>query len=232
MGSTLGAVIFDLDGVITDTARYHYLAWQKIATELGIYFDEQINERLKGVERLRSLEIVLEKTKKQFSEAEKSWWADRKNEYYKELIATMTPAEIAPGTRELLIALKEKGIKIGLASVSKNAMTVIQKLQIKDFFDYIADAVQIKKGKPDPEIFLTVAKNLQTEVIECIGVEDAVAGIKAIKAARMYAVGVGDPLILSEADDVVAGLDGFDLLKYVAVLNSDLESYDQHGNET
>ena len=217
-GSPLGAVIFDLDGVISDTARYHYLAWQKITTEFGIYFDEQINERLKGVDRMNSLAIILERADKQFSEAEKKLWADQKNEYYKELIETMTPADILPGTRELLSALKEKRVKVGLASVSKNALTVIGKLQIGHFFDYIGDAALIKKGKPDPEIFLTVAENLQMAVKECMGVEDAAAGIKAIKAAGMYAVGVGSPQILGEADEVISGLKEFTIDKYVAAL--------------
>jgi beta-phosphoglucomutase len=217
--NALKAVIFDLDGVITDTARYHYLAWRKVAHELGIYFDERINERLKGVDRLQSLEIVLERADRGFTAEEKQQWADRKNEYYKELIGRMTPTEIAPGARELLVTLKEKGIKTGLASVSKNAQTVIEKLQIKEHFDYMADAAQIQKGKPDPEIFLTVAENIQVEAGNCIGVEDAAAGIKAIKAAGMFAVGVGDPKILNEADEVISGLSEFDFQKYMALLN-------------
>jgi beta-phosphoglucomutase len=218
MRSPVNAVIFDLDGVITDTARFHYLAWQKIAAELDIYFDEQSNEQLKGVDRMHSLQIILENAGKQLSEAEKSFWADRKNEYYKQLIEAMTSADTLPGTKELLNILKEKNIRVGLASISKNATTVINKLQIKGFFDYIADAAKIKKGKPDPEIFLTVAQNLKTQVENCIGVEDAAAGIKAIKAAGMYAVGVGNPQILGEADDVINGLEEFKIDKYVAVL--------------
>ncbi len=211
MESIVEAVIFDLDGVITDTAKYHYLAWKKIADELEIYFDEPTNERLKGVDRMRSLEIVLERFQRKFSDIEKHQWADKKNEYYKELIKTMTPREIAPGARKLLETLKENGIKIGLASVSKNAGTVIEKLQIGDFFDYMADAAKIKKGKPDPEIFLTVAENLKIKASHCIGVEDAVAGIAAIKAAGMFAVGIGDPGILKEADEVIPGLEKFNL---------------------
>jgi beta-phosphoglucomutase len=223
LSSTLKAVIFDLDGVITDTARYHYLAWQKLADELGIYFDEQINERLKGVERMSSLEIILERSMAEFPVEQKIQWANQKNEYYKELVVTMTPAELSPGTREVMNELKDKGIKIGLASVSKNAMTVIEKLQIGGFFDYIADATRIHKSKPDPEIFLTVAENLQVAVKSCIGVEDASAGIKAIKAAGMFAVGVGDPKILREADVVITGIDAFDLQRYIGMLKSDLQ---------
>jgi beta-phosphoglucomutase len=216
--SALKAVIFDLDGVLTDTAGYHYLAWRKVADELGIYFDERINERLKGVERMRSLEIVFERADRGFTDQEKRLWADKKNEYYKELIETMTPSKVAPGARELLITLKEKGIKTGLASVSKNAQTVIEKLQIKEFFDYMADATIIKQGKPDPEIFLTVADNLQVAAECCIGVEDAAAGIKAIKTAGMFAVGIGDPQVLSEADEVIASIVGFDLQKYIEMV--------------
>jgi beta-phosphoglucomutase len=215
--ATLQAVIFDLDGVITDTARYHYLAWKKIADEIGVYFDEQINERLKGVDRMRSLEIILERVLRKFSESEKRIWAERKNEYYQELISAMTPQELAPGTGELLAALKEMDIKTGLASVSKNAGTVIEKLQIKDFFDYMADAARIKKSKPDPEIFLTVADQLQVQASCCIGVEDAAAGIAAIKAAGMYAVGIGNSRILSEADEVISGLEEFNLQKHLRI---------------
>lgn len=208
-------VIFDLDGVITDTARYHYLAWKKIADELGIYFDEKINERLKGVDRRHSLELILENAKRQLPEDEKHRIAERKNRYYRQFIETITPEDTLPGARGVLKALKENGVKIGLASVSKNAPTVIEKLQVAEFFDYIADAAKIKKGKPDPEIFLTVAENLRTDVKKCIGVEDAVAGIQAIKAAGMYAVGVGDPEVLKEADEVIKGLHEFDIHKYL-----------------
>jgi beta-phosphoglucomutase len=212
------AVIFDLDGVITDTAKYHYLAWKKIADELQVYFDEQINERLKGVDRMHSLEIVLERSQNKFSESEKQQWAEKKNEYYKDLIKTMTPGEIAPGARKLLQTLKEKGIKTGLASVSKNAPTVIEKLQIGEFFDYMADAAKIKRGKPDPEIFLTVADNLKIRASRCIGVEDAAAGISAIKAAGMFAVGIGDPEVLRAADVVYSGLEEFELQQVLKLI--------------
>lgn len=215
MGSSLAAVIFDLDGVITDTARYHFLAWKRLAGELNIYFDELINERLKGIDRMHSLEIILEHSQKQFSETQKIRWADQKNEYYQKLITSMTPADLSPGAGNLLKNLQEKGIKVGLASASKNAGTVIEKLQIRDYFDYVADAARIQKGKPDPEIFLTVAEKLSVAAANCIGVEDAAAGIQAIKSAGMYAVGIGDPRILKEADDVISGLDEFELQKYI-----------------
>ena len=208
-------VIFDLDGVITDTAKYHYLAWKKITDEIGVTFDEKVNERLKGVDRIHSLEIILKNTGPHFSEAEKRRIADEKNEYYQRFVATITPEDLLPGARNVLEILKANGIKIGLASASKNAPTVIEKLQIGEFFDFMADAAKIKRGKPDSEIFLTVAENLQTEAKKCIGVEDAIAGIRAIKAAGMYAVGIGDPQVLKEADEVIKGLDEFNTDKYL-----------------
>lgn len=211
METGLKAVIFDLDGVITDTAAYHYQAWKQLADELGIYFDEQINERLKGIDRMTSLEIILERSMVQYTQDEKVALATKKNENYKQLVQTMTPADVLPGALEVLKLLKQRGIKAGLASVSKNAFTVIDKLQVGEYFNYIADAAKITKGKPDPEIFLTVAENLGVSPQECVGVEDAVAGMKAIKAAGMYGVGVGDPIALKEADEVIPGLDWFDL---------------------
>jgi beta-phosphoglucomutase len=203
------AVIFDLDGVLTDTAEYHFRAWKKIADAEGIYFDSLINERLKGIDRINSLEIILENARRQYSSAEKEQLLHTKNEHYLNLISKMTPSDLLPGALETLTALKELGFKLGLASVSKNAGTVITRLQITDYFDYIADATQIKRGKPDPEIFLTVATHLEIEPAKCIGVEDSIAGIKAIKAAGMLAVGVGKPEILNEADLVIADLREF-----------------------
>lgn len=214
MDERFEAVIFDLDGVITDTARYHYLAWKKIANKLKIPFDEAFNERLKGIDRLRSLELLLEHGSLGFSQAEKLRLAEEKNQYYQQLIGVMTPEDTLPGTLDLLKDLRNREIKIGLASISKNAGTVIERLGLAAFFDEVADAARIQRGKPDPEIFLTVAARLQVTPEKCIGVEDAVAGIRAIKAAGMYAVGVGDPLVLTEADEVISGLRNFETDKY------------------
>ncbi|NNG65818.1 beta-phosphoglucomutase [Caldanaerobacter subterraneus] len=194
------AVIFDLDGVITDTARYHYLAWKKLADELGIYFDEVINERLKGVSRLESLEIILERSQKQYSQDEKEYLANKKNEYYKEMIKKITPEDLLPGVEKFIEELKKRGIKTAIASVSKNAFTVVENLKIKDKFDYIVDANEIKRGKPDPEIFLNAADHLGISPEKCIGIEDSAAGITAIKRAGMFAVGVGNPETVKEAD--------------------------------
>lgn len=205
------AVIFDLDGVITDTARYHYMAWKRLTEKLGIHFDEKINEQLKGVDRRNSLEIILSSSGRRYGLEEKQQLAERKNEYYKELVNAMTPEDILPGVLQVLKGLKEKEIKRGLASASKNAFAVVDKLEIRQYFDYIADAAKIKKGKPDPEIFLTVAENLGAAPQSCIGVEDAEAGIQAIKSAGMYAIGIGDGKVLREADKVIKGLEEFNI---------------------
>ncbi len=203
------AVIFDLDGVITDTARYHFLAWKQLANQEGIDIDEEFNETLKGVDRMSSLERILAKGKKQYTEAEKLALADTKNEHYKELIKAITAKDLLPGALSTLQALKKMGIKIGLASVSKNAATILDRLGITNLFDYVVDANKIKRGKPDPEIFLTAAQVLQVSPEQCIGVEDAVVGVQAIKSANMYAIGVGDKNILNQADSIIADLTQF-----------------------
>lgn len=209
-----GAVIFDLDGVITDTARYHYLAWKRLADGLGVPFDEAFNERLKGVDRMGSLELILARSGRHFGDEEKRALAEQKNRDYQQLIATMTPADLLPGAAEALQSVRRAGLKLGLASVSKNAPTVLDRLGIADWFDDVVDANQVKRGKPDPEIFLTAAEHLGVAPGASIGVEDAVAGVRAIKAAGMYAVGVGDPAVLREADRVIPGLAAFRLEDY------------------
>ncbi|MDI6619287.1 MAG: beta-phosphoglucomutase [Clostridiales bacterium] len=199
-------VVFDLDGVITDTAKYHYLAWKKLADELNIYFDERINERLKGVSRLESLEIILERSDRHFTDGEKEYYANRKNEYYKEMIKGITPHDILPGVSKLIDGLRVSGIKTAVASVSKNAYTVIDNLGIKDKFDYIVDAAKIKHGKPDPEIFINAAQGIKVDPSLCIGIEDSKAGIEAIKRAGMLSVGVGNPQTVKEADVILKDL--------------------------
>jgi beta-phosphoglucomutase len=199
-------VIFDLDGVITDTARYHYLAWKRLADELNIYFDEKINERLKGVSRLESLEIILERSNKKYSQEEKEYYANKKNEYYKEFIKNITPKDLLPGALEFIEELRKRGIKTAIASVSKNAFTIIENLGIGDKFDYIVDTNNIKKGKPDPEIFLNASYNIGLSPQKCIGIEDSAVGIIAIKRAGMFAVGVGNPETVKEADLILKDL--------------------------
>ena len=188
----LKALIFDLDGVLTDTAKYHYRAWKKLAEELGLYFDENTNELLKGVSRIRSFEIILEKNgaAAKYTPEEKEALANRKNEYYKEMIEQLTPDDILEGIAPFIAQAKENGVKCAVASVSKNAPRVLELLGISDWFDYIADAAVVKKPKPDPEIFLTCAQALGLEPDECIGIEDAQAGIEAIHTAGMKSVGI------------------------------------------
>lgn len=214
MDRYFAGVIFDLDGVITDTAEYHYQAWKRLADRLGLPFDRKINERLKGVPRMDSLNIILEKSPRVYSDAEKLQLASEKNADYVALISEITPTDLLPGTLELIQQLKAGGYKIGLASASKNAALVMDRLQIASYFDTLVDAATIKNGKPDPEIFLVAAEQLGLVPNVCIGVEDAQAGVKAIKAAGMFAVGVGAPGTLEGVDVMIPDLREFDLARY------------------
>ena len=202
----LEAVIFDLDGVITDSAEFHYKAWKNLADKLGIYFDRQINERLKGVPRMDSLEIILEKDSdpQRFSEQQKQDLAKEKNDEYVKLINTITPKDILPGILELLYDLKNRMIKTAIASASKNAQTIVERLEVGHLFDYIADAGAIKNQKPAPDVFLVSAENLSVPPSQCVGIEDAGAGIIAIKAAGMTAIGIGKEDNLKGADLVLS----------------------------
>ena len=207
-------VIFDLDGVLTDTAEYHYQAWKRLADRLGIHFDREINERLKGVSRMDSLQIILDLDNRKCTPEEMERLATDKNQDYVSLIQGITPADLLPGAKNLLDSLQSQGYKLALASVSKNAMMVLQNLRIEHYFDYVADAAKIAKGKPDPEIFLTCAENLGLAPKICIGVEDAQAGVRAIKDGGMFAVGVGDPEVLNLADVVIPDLEHFLIDEY------------------
>lgn len=199
------AVLFDLDGVITDTAVYHYHAWKALGEKIGIEIDEEFNEELKGVSRTDSLNRILAKGNKEeaYSQTEKETMAAEKNELYKTMIEEMSPKDILPGIKALLDGLKERNILIGLASASQNGPTILEKLQLTDHFDEIVDPAKLKAGKPDPEIFLTGAKNLGVKPQDCVGVEDAAAGVEAIAAADMVSVGVGDADTLGKATKVV-----------------------------
>jgi beta-phosphoglucomutase len=205
------AVIFDLDGVITDTARYHYLAWKRLAETQGVHFDEEFNEHLKGIDRMGSLELILASATRSYTQQEKLALADEKNQHYVQLIASMSPADLLPGAVQALDACRAAGLKIGLASVSKNAFAVLEMLGITGKFDYVVDAAKIARGKPDPEIFLKAASELGVSPERCLGVEDAVAGVASIKAAGMTALGIGDPAVLAQADKVIPDLSYFDL---------------------
>jgi beta-phosphoglucomutase len=207
----LRGVVFDLDGVITDTAHFHFLAWQRLARSLGLPFDEAFNETLKGIDRMGSLDRILAQGTASYTPQEKLALARRKNEHYVELISTMDSSQLLAGALPLLCELRSKGIHTALASVSRNAPLVLSRLGIAHLFDHVVDVATIGRPKPDPEIFATAAARLHLPVSSCIGIEDAVAGVASIKAAGMYAVGVGDPAVLHEADEVIPGLDHFDL---------------------
>lgn len=210
------AVVFDLDGVITDTARFHHLAWKRLADSLGIGFDDELAESLKGIDRRTSLEMILAKGGKIVPADEFDRLATLKNDWYKELIGTMTAADLLPGAVEALKAARAAGLSIGLASVSQNAPTILARLGIADLFDTVVDAKLLKRGKPDPEIFLKAAAELGVDPADCLGVEDAVAGVASIKGAGMPALGIGRASVLTEADAVIAGLDDFVLDDYRA----------------
>ena len=203
------ACLFDLDGVIVDTAKYHYVAWREIANELGFEFSEHHNERLKGVSRMRSLDILLEVGGIELDNAKKEFLADKKNSNYLEYIYKMTPDEILPGAKEFLEECRNSNIKVGLGSASKNAMLILDKLKITYLFDAIIDGTKISKAKPDPEVFTCGAKELGIPNENCIVFEDAEAGVEAAHNARMKCIGIGNAQILSNADIVIPGFIGF-----------------------
>ncbi|MBX2969262.1 MAG: beta-phosphoglucomutase [Cyclobacteriaceae bacterium] len=197
------ACIFDLDGVIVDTARYHFLAWQKLAKELGVELTRHHNERLKGVGRMESLNIILELGGLQRSDGEKESLATRKNAWFVEFIEAMKKEEIFGGATALFSELKANGVKVALASSSKNAQTVLKKLEIGSYFEAIVDGTMIERSKPDPEIFLKAATMLHASPKECIVVEDAEAGVEAAICAGMKCVGIGKKEQLNKANLVV-----------------------------
>ncbi len=188
----LKAVIFDLDGVVTNTSEYHYQAWKKLSDELGILFDEDFNNNLKGLDRMKSLELILKRGGIKLSRERKGELAERKNGYYRELIAGLSSKNILPGIISFLKELKNSGVLTAVASVSKNSMEILKNLGIEDQFDFIVDANEVIKGKPDPEIFFRAAEGLGVSPRDCVGIEDAAAGIESIKLAGMYSVGIGD----------------------------------------
>ncbi len=210
------ALIFDLDGVLTDTAHTHYEAWQRLADEIGVPFDRQVNERLKGVDRMASLSIILERAPRGYGEAERRALADRKNGYYVQAIQQFGPQDLFAGVLRVLDEARAQGLKIGLASASRNAPALLEKLGIADRFDYIADSGRIRRAKPDPEIFLDVAAALGVPPSQCIGIEDAAAGVEAIHAAGMAAVGIGTAAALPQADAVLPDIAAFRVRDFVS----------------
>ncbi|WP_423147740.1 beta-phosphoglucomutase [Rubrolithibacter danxiaensis] len=200
------ACLFDLDGVLVDTAVYHYKSWRKLANELGFDFTEEENEQLKGVNRIRSLELILGWGGVQKSKDEIEQLAAVKNNWYVEMINEMSPAEILPGAKEFLQEVKKAGVKTALGSASKNSAIILQKTGLISFFDAIVDGNTVSASKPDPEVFLAGSTALQVDPEYCVVFEDAIAGVEAGKAARMRVVGIGSPEVLKNADLVVGGL--------------------------
>jgi beta-phosphoglucomutase len=185
------ACIFDLDGVIVDTAHYHFLAWKRLGQEIGVELTEKDNEKLKGVSRMQSLQIILDKGKVVLAKERKESLADRKNTWFVEYIEAMKPTEIFPGVKQLISAVRKNGMKVALASSSKNAPRVIELLGIGKLFDVIVDGSMIIDTKPDPEIFLLTAQKLNIPAKDCVVFEDAEAGVEAAVRAGMKCVGVG-----------------------------------------
>lgn len=198
------AVLFDLDGVITDTAEYHYLAWKKLAEELGISIDRQFNEQLKGVSRDDSLRRILAYGGKTVTDTEFKQLTDRKNTNYLEMIQAVRPADVYPGILSLLQDLRANGKKIALASASKNGPFLLKQMQLTAYFDAIADPAAVAHSKPAPDIFQAAAKGVGVQTAECIGIEDAAAGIAAIKSAGALPIGVGRAADLGDDIALVA----------------------------
>lgn len=197
--------IFDLDGVLVDTAKYHYLAWKELAGELGFDFKQEQNEALKGVSRMRSLELLLEAggLSGKFSKEKMEKMADRKNAIYVAYIKQLKKSELFEGVEELFCWMKQQGMKIALGSASKNAGLILDRLDIRKYFDAVIDGTLVKKPKPDPEVFLLAAERMEISPEHCIVFEDSAAGLEAAKKAGMRAVGIGKPQNLAMADLVL-----------------------------
>ena len=205
------AFIFDLDGVIVDTAKYHFLAWQKIASELGIEFTPEHNENLKGVSRIRSLDLILELGNIQASQEDKNKWINQKNEDYLSYLVDMNFSEILPGVMPVLEYLKENNQGIALGSASKNARPILEKTGILSYFNVIIDGNDVTNAKPDPEVFVQAAKGLQIANENAIVFEDSVAGIQAANAAKMVSIGIGEANVLHEAQYIFKDFTYMDL---------------------
>jgi beta-phosphoglucomutase len=206
MLNSMQAALFDLDGVIVDTAKFHYLAWRELANGLGFDISEEQNERLKGISRMESLDVILSIGGTSLPVEEKLRLATIKNARYVEMIKQLDASEILRGAKEYLLELRGRGVKIALGSASKNAEIILKNLGILELFDVVIDGNKVSKSKPDPEVFLLGAKALAVAPSECVVYEDAAAGVEAAKAGGMYAVGIGRAENLPLADLVVPGL--------------------------
>jgi beta-phosphoglucomutase len=201
----ISAVIFDLDGVLVSTDEFHYLSWQRLADEEGIAFDRKFNERFRGVSRMECLEMLLASAGRKCSAADKQRMADRKNSYYCDMIARLTPADVLPGVRELLAALRSRGVKLAVASGSKNAPAILKRTGLEGEFNVSVSGLDITRSKPDPEVFLKAAKRLGVTPSQCLVVEDAQAGIEAAARAGMRSLGIA-PAPLAGAARTVPSL--------------------------
>lgn len=204
------SVLFDLDGVLTDIAELHFKAWKWLADRLGIAFDHELNRRLEGVSRTASVGIILRHGGRSLPDFDRARLAAEKNDRFIALIGSLGPEHLLPGAAEALERCRAAGLRVGLASASRNAAAVLDRLGIAQAFDHVVDAGRIVEGKPAPDIFLAGARALDTAPQRCLGIEEAAAGIAALKAAGMTALGIGDPADLREADLVRPSLEGFD----------------------
>ncbi len=211
--SPIKACLFDLDGVIVDTAKYHYIAWKQIADELGFFFSEEDNEKLKGVSRMQSLDILLETGGIELGQQQKQELADRKNKIYVDYVTKMTNEEILPGVTRFLDQLRAEKIGIALGSASKNAPMILEKIGLKEKFDANIDGNKVSNAKPDPEVFLKGAAELGYAAGSCLVFEDAQAGIEAALNAGMRVVGVGSAENLRGADRLIEGFQELDIEK-------------------
>lgn len=215
---TISLCIFDLDGVIVDTAKYHYIAWKRLAAEFGYDLTESQNEKLKGVSRVQSLNLILEWAGVSKTEDEKTALATRKNNWYVELIQQVTPEDALPGVVSFIQELKQAGIKVALGSASKNARPIMDKLELTDLFEVIVDGTMTVKSKPDPEVFLMGANLTGTSPNACLVFEDAAKGIDAALAGGMYAVGIGEEAQLGHAHFVLSGFANYTLSDFLKQL--------------
>lgn len=210
------ACIFDLDGVIVDTAKYHFIAWRRLANELGFDFDEAFNETLKGVSRMESLDLILQYGGVQLNEMDKNKWANLKNDWYKAFILKIEPSEILPGVKAFLDQLVKADIKIALGSASANAVPILDRLQLTSLFDVIIDGTKTSKSKPDPQVFLMGAQAMGIPPTQCVVFEDAEKGIEAALNGGFWAIGVGEGHALSKAHRVISGFENQDFFNLIS----------------
>lgn len=206
------AIIFDLDGVICFTDQFHYQAWRALADRLGVYFDEKINDRLRGVSRMASLDIILEQADKEYTQGEKEAFATEKNDTYRELLKNMSPADLTDEVKNTLVELRNRGYKLSIGSSSKNTKFILGQIGLSDFFDAIADGTDITHSKPNPEVFLKSAAKLGIDPSDCVVVEDAKAGIEAAKAGGITALALF-------GDAKGCGSEDYDLMSFSDLLN-------------